>query len=1202
MTGQGGAFGGAPGTGGAFGGAPGGVGAFVHLRVASAYSLQYGASQPADLVAAGAEMGMDALGLTDRDGLYGAVGFAEACRGAGISPVIGVDLAMGAARSSAAGAHRPNPAKGGLLRDRQLARVVVLARSRAGWAALCRLVSAVHAAGARDSPMATVDLVTRWAAGGELSVLLGPDSELGRLLTRRDDAGAERELARWCSAMPRERIVVAVADLLAGAGPFCDTTAAAMLRFADEHGLFCVLTNQVRMVSPDQAPLCDVLDSARRLVPLSARTVRQRTGEDWLKDGARMAGLAARISAAAGRHDDGRGLLIATRALAQECMLDPVADVGLGEIHLPPVREARNVLRERCRAGLESHYGRDGAAAERLEDELEVIEGLGFSSYFLTVAQVVDMVRAAGLRCAARGSGAGSLVTYLLGISGVEPMTYGLVMERFLSPLRRVLPDIDLDVESARRTDIYRMVLEHFGADRVACVAMVETYRVRHALRDVGAALSMAPGEIDAMAKAFPHIRARDVRNAVRELPELRRSGLDEERLGTVFDLVEGLDGLPRHLALHPCGLIISDASLFDRTPAQVSAGGFPMSQFDKDAVEAMGMLKLDVLGIRMQSAIAHTLEEINRVEGPGQVPELAELEPFDDPEVYELIDHSQTLGCFQIESPGQRELVGKFAPSDFNDIIIDISLFRPGPVKSDMVVPFLNARAGWAPPRWLHERLRPILEETCGVVVFHEQVIKIIAALTGVSLARADEARRALGSIEGQDRTYSWFLPRARLQGYSLQDAERIWQVLASFASFGFCKAHAAAFALPTYQSAWLKRHWPAPFLAGILTHDPGMYPKRLLLEEARRMNITVLGIDVNACDGVFHALHVEPDPDVAAPAPGLPDARDWAIRLALADVKDISEEELARIVAGQPYTDLSDFVSRAAVSTPVVENLILVGGFDSLYGIDPERQRRGRVTRRDLLLALADLSREARASRRAHGGTTSLQPCLGFDPAADVVPSGLPEMSRAERTQAEIAVLGMDVSRHILEFYRDMLDALGVVPAARLFEQRNRDEVLVAGVKVAIQTPPVRSGRRVVFLSLDDGSGPSDVTFFEDAQGPYAATIFGNWLLLARGQIRRTGPRGISLNGTGAWDLAELHESYCRVLTARGRRAALEEVRSLLTRTPGGEPPQGLRRVLMHPSGFVQSPYADIVVAGDSPAAAPRKLWHASPGSSGR
>ncbi|SER48148.1 error-prone DNA polymerase [Propionibacterium cyclohexanicum] len=1186
---------------------------FVHLRVASAFSLQYGASQPAELVEAAASMGMDALGLTDRDGLYGAVGFAQACRDAGIAPVIGVDLAVPGAEAGVAASRRANPAKGGRLRDEQLPRVVVLARSRQGWAALCRLVSAAHGAGERGKPLVSAAVVGQWAAAGQLSVLLGPDSGIGRLLIRGDEAGAERELARWREAVPHERITIAVADLLAGSGAYCEMAAAAMLRFADAHHLGCVLTNHVRMTRPGQAPLCDVLDAARRLTPLSVRSTAQRTGEDWLKDGARMSGLAARISALAGRDDAGQGLLAMTGALARECMLDPVADIGLGEIHLPPVPGAEAILRERCRVGLAQRYGADPSAADRLRSELEVIEGLGFSSYFLTIAQVVDMVHGAGLRCTARGSGVGSLVDYLLGISGIEPMAYGLVMERFLSPLRSALPDIDLDVESARRTDIYRMVLERFGHDRVACVAMVETYRVRHALRDVAAALSMSPGEIDALAKAFPHIRARDVRHAVRELPELRRSGLTEERLGMVFDLVEGLDGLPRHLALHPCGVIISDQRLLDRTPVQTSASGFPMSQFAKDEVEAIGLLKLDILGVRMQSAMAHTLDEIGCIEGPEEVPRIDELEPFDDPEVYELIAHSQTLGCFQIESPGQRELVGKFGPSDFNDIIIDISLFRPGPVKSDMVIPFLDARAGWSPPRWLHERLRPILEETYGVVVFHEQVIKIIAALTGVTLALADEVRRALGSPEGQQRTRDWFLSRARVQGYEARDAERIWQVLASFASFGFCKAHAAAFALPTYQSAWLKCHWPAPFLAGILTHDPGMYPKRLLLEEARRMNIEILGIDVNACDGVFHALRVAPDPGAPAVACGLPDARGWAIRLALADVKDISDEEIMRIVAGQPYTGLSDFVTRAAVSAPVTENLILVGGFDALYGIDPDSQRWGGTTRRDLLLALAELNREARASRRAHVPSAG-QPSFDFTsrdggtagPRAgqpgDVVPSGLPEMSRAERTRAEIAVLGMDVSRHIVEFYRELLDALGVVPASRLFDRRNRDEVLVAGVKIATQTPPVRSGRRVVFLSLDDGTGPCDVTFFEDAQDPYAGTVFSSWLLLARGEIRRTGPRGISLTGSGAWDLAEIYEGYCRVLADRGRAGAMEAVRARLAWTPGASGQSaGARRMLLHPSGFVQSPYADIAVAGDSPAAAPRKLWHASPGSSG-
>ncbi len=290
-----------------------------------------------------------------------------------------------------------------------------------------------------------------------------------------------------------------------------------------------------------------------------------------------------------------------------------------------------------------------------------MIEALGFAPYFLTVADITDLVRDLGVRSAARGSGAGSLVNYLLGISGVDPIRHGLLMERFLSPLRAALPDIDLDVESARRTEVYDLILRTFGNDRVACVASFDTYRVRHAVRDVGAALSLPPKEIDAIATAFPHIRAADARAALRDLPELRAAGLGERRLDVLFGLVESLDGLPRHLALHPCGVLLSDATLGDRTPTEASFGGYPMSQFDKDDVEDLGLLKLDVLGIRMQSSIAHALTEIERVEGVRV--DLDVLAPFDDPDTYDLIARAATLGCFQIESPGPARAARQVRP-----------------------------------------------------------------------------------------------------------------------------------------------------------------------------------------------------------------------------------------------------------------------------------------------------------------------------------------------------------------------------------------------------------------------------------------------------------------------------------------------------------------------------------------------------------
>ena len=931
------------------------------------------------------------------------------------------------------------------------------------------------------------------------------------------------------------------------------------------------------------------------------------------------------------------------------------------------------------------------------------------------------------VRAAARGSGAGSLVNYLLGVSGVDPLRYGLLMERFLSPLRQALPDIDVDVESARRTEVYERILDRYTGNRCACVSMMDTYRVRHAIRDVGSALGMPLGEIDSIAKAFPHIRAKDARTALRELPELRASGLGEERLDVLFRLVEKLDGLPRHIAVHPCGVLLSDATLLDRTPVEASYLGFPMSQFDKDDVEDLGLLKLDVLGIRMQSAMAHATDEVRRVDGLDIDIDDESQVGRDDPATYALIQSTKTLGCFQIESPGQRELVGKFGPETFDDIIIDISLFRPGPVKSDMVVPFLRARQGWSMPEYLHPDLEPILGQTGGVVVFHEQVIEMIAVLTGCTLAEADEARRALGDHEGKHDTKTWFFPRALGRGYPLFVVQRCWAVLEAFASFGFCKAHAAAFALPTFQSAWLKAHHPAAFLAGVLTHDPGMYPKRLILDDARQFGIEVLPLDVNTSDDVYRIERVGPQrrshadrlntsgPRAGAevdemqaggeanteakrsgddelrsdavsngdtPHPGA-DRRlgaGYGIRLSLAEVKGISEAEVARIIAARPYRSLTDLWQRARPSRPIAERLVLAGALDTLYSIGSpvSVRRRGTVTRRDLLLQVAELDRWSRATDKAVRAASSSQsrsrariaasrsthdPREGGDPrvlaaaqsqaALPVEPvtavqltldlddtpsvteaSGLPEMSAAERVRAELEILGLDVSSHVMEFYAPMLRELGVTWSRDLLHRRSRSELLVAGVKVATQTPPIRSGRRVVFLTLDDSTGPVDATFFEDAQGPYAATLFHSWLLVVRGELRRTGPRGVSLRATGCWELTAMHEAWKHggvdavhdlmaelPLGFTGEQAVQGAAESRSTRPVMSAPPRfdgpdtadpsdepepkaggmGRRRVLVHASGFKQSPYADIRPAGDDTKQIPRKLWHRSPGSAG-
>jgi error-prone DNA polymerase len=1250
---------------------------FVHLHVASGYSMRYGASSPAVLVERAAEHGMDALALTDRDGAYGAVKFVQACVAAGIRPILGVDLALAPAESegrrpgpgagSGAGPKRRTPARGGaFLLDDGHPRVTVLARDPRGWASMCRLVSATSLTGERSRPVSSPALVAEHLGRPDAGVfvLLGPDSEVGRAVAVRRPDLAAAALDRWRAMLDPADLLIEVVHHR-GAGDV--TRAARLLGFAAQAGVPAVLTNAVRYADRGDAPTADVLDAARRLVVLDPRHVDRVNAEGALKSGKEMAELADEIAVLAGRGPGGgRELLLRTRSVAERCVVPAGAGgLGIGEVHFPELEvsggggragpvPADAVLRERCEAG----FGRRGAprspaALRRLDDELAVIHGLGYPSYFLTVGDVVEVIKSLGVRCAARGSGAGSLVNYLLGISDVDPIKHNLVMERFLSPLRHALPDIDVDVESARRTEVYEAILDRYGGERCTCVSMMDTYRARHAIRDVGAALGLPPGEIDTLAKAFPHIRARQVRAALRDLPELRASGLDTGRLDLLFRLVERLDGLPRHIALHPCGVLLSDLTLLDRTPVEASWLGFPMSQFDKDDVEALGLLKLDVLGVRMQSAIAHAVAEVARVD---DVEVDIDAVPRDDPATYRLIQSTRTLGCFQIESPGQRELVGKFGPETFGDLIIDISLFRPGPVKSDMVTPFLQARQGWRAPEYLHPDLEPVLAETCGVVVFHEQVLKMVSVLTDCSLAEADEVRRALGDPLGQPEVRTWFVPAALRRGYDLDVVERVWKVLQAFGSFGFCKAHAAAFAVPTYQSAWLKAHHPAAFLAGVLTHDPGMYPKRLILDDARQFGIAVLSLDVNRSDADYRVERVgvldEPPPGIldmpprAEPPGGIPDARAYGIRLGLADVKGISGAEVARIVAGRPYASLSDFWHRAAVSRPIAERLVVAGGFDDIYGLGsplPVR-RRGTVTRRDLLLQVAELDTWSRSVRRGgapagsrgggpagsrastgHAGVRELaarqsQAAAPVRPAAELPvqltlnlgdeptearPTGLPEMTDAERVRAELEVLGLDVSRHVLDFYAQFLAALGITRARDLVRCRSRAEVLVAGVKVATQTPPIRSGRRVIFVTLDDATGPLDATFFEDAQAGYAATLFHSWLLVIRGSVRRTGPRGVSMQATGCWELPRLRNEW--------EIGGLPAVAAVMERPPvlsesavhGAAESRSTRPVmvappLVHATGFAQSPYADVAPAG-SGNGAPRRLWHSSPGSAG-
>ncbi|MEV6250625.1 DNA polymerase III subunit alpha [Streptomyces sp. NPDC051742] len=1146
-------------------------GGVPHLHVASGFSARFGASHPSALVARAAERGIGTLALTDRDNVTGAVRFAKAAAAAGVRPVFGVDLAVAPHQPAVQTApRRRTPVRGGAHVVEAPLRVTLLAKNVAGWGRLCRIVSAAHLAD--GVPTASWDTL-RAFAGEDLVVLLGPASEPIRALAGGRADVAERLVEPWRELAGGDLRLEAVSWGLGGMGAGSGRLAAHTVGLADRLGIPVVLANAVRYADPEQHRLADVLDAARLLRPIDRR--RLDCGERWLKGPGEMAAIAERIAGDSGAGPSRAAALLAeTVRTAEACVVDPVADLGLGTPHFPEPTVvgaepgkggAMRLLRQRCEAGMTAR-GLDGdrRSVEQLEYELGIIGRLGYEPYFLAVAQVVADIRDMGIRVAARGSGAGSMVNHSLFIATANPLEHRLLFERFLSERRASLPDIDIDVESARRLEVYDRIFERFGAERVAVTGMPETYRARHALRDTGLALGLPPQVVDRVAKSFPHLRACDIRSALAELPELRRLNADAGSYGRLWELAEGLDKLPRGMAMHPCGVILSNSSLLDRLPVQPTAQGkYPMVQADKDDVEDLGLLKLDVLGVRMQSAMAHAVAEIRRTTGRQIDLDNADHVPLDDVFAFKMIQDSDTVGMFQLESPGQQDLVGRLQPRDPQDVIADISLFRPGPVQGGMPAMYIAARHG-AAPVYPHPDLEPVLADTYGVTIWHEQIIDILAVMTGCDRALAEVARRILANEERLPKLEAWFRREAGARGYTPKVLDEVWDIVSSFGAYGFCRAHAVAFAVPALQSAWLKAHHPAALYAGLLEHDPGMWPLRVIVSDARRHGVPVLPVDINASKPVY---------TVEATGTG------FGVRLSLSSVKGISAEQVARIAAGQPYNSLQDFLQRAHPALPIAERLIQIGALDPL---------KGEQTRRDLLLQATELHRHTRT--RPGPGQLPID-----DSLLTAGPSGLREMTSRERLDAELGVLKIDVSRHLMEHHHRLLREVGAVDAKHLRALHPGQPVLVAGVRASTQTPPIPSGKRVIFVTLEDGSGLVDIAFFEDSHEDCAHTIFHNGLLLVRGTVEARGPRR-TVVGQRVWDL----EKLAAARRDHGPQAVLDLLDHASPAPTPAQPATPPRTLVDGTTGARLHPYADLQPAGSRSADLTR-LGHSSSGSAG-
>jgi error-prone DNA polymerase len=759
-----------------------------------------------------------------------------------------------------------------------------------------------------------------------------------------------------------------------------------------------------------------------------------------------------------------------------------------------------------------------------MDHELAVIEGMGLAGYFLVVWDIVRFARQQGIRCQGRGSAANSLVAYLLEITQVDPLRHNLLFERFLSGDGRsgpgTMPDIDVDFAADRREEVVQYVYERYGKDHVGMVCNVVTYRARSALREAAKVLAFPADVIDHAAKSL------DTRSAEAVAEAIESTLPDDVSLPwqVLADLLKEMDGVPRHLSIHVGGMLITAAPLVEVVPLErATMPGRVVVQWDKDGVEDAGLIKIDLLSLRTLGAVEEARAHILAWRGLDLEP--ADL-PLDDPAVYDLLQRADTVGCFQVESRAQAQMLPKLLPRRFEDIVVGVALIRPGPIQGGMVHPYLRRRQGLEPVAYAHPALEPALAETLGVIVFQEQVLRVAMAVARFSPAEADHLRRAMSrsrSKEAMAALRQRFVEGARANGLDEAAADEIWQQLEGFAGFGFCKSHAAAFALVAYQTLYLKAHYPAEFYCALLNHQPlGFYPPEVLAGDARRHGVPILQPDANRSQAACSLEQACPEGQVA-------------IRLGLGYVRGLGEAWQERIVerrGGKPYRDLVDFCRRTRLPRAVVENLIRAGALDDLGSasvgdhseVVPGDLRRtqqqmgdglqtepgsasvrdhSEVVPGDLRRTQGDNDRTRRDLLWELGGLVYHEE--GLDIEVPVAPVVLPALGRAERLAWEYELMGMAPGEHLMVLYREALRAAGVLSSAQLAGRRNGERVRVAGWAVVRQRPPTAKGH--LFITLEDEEGLANLIVRPSVYEQYRDVLRNAPLLWIEGRLQREG-----------------------------------------------------------------------------------------------
>jgi error-prone DNA polymerase len=1204
---------------------------FAELAARSHFSFLEGSASPRDLVEVAARLGIGSLGLCDRNGLYGAVGFIEAARKAGIRPVVGVELDLVDA-----------------------GRIRLLARGRRGYRQLCRAVSAAQLAGVKGQPRLRIaGLGEEWLASGAdgwelgavdeveargydvdpeeeeargcvrseglpqaadamlprqgrrspvraigrpdrseappphlrppdrseappsrlqrrrptlpppsrpqalrptagpfpegwpslpstrgrgesppavvdpadlddcIALAGGPESAVVAALVAGDRRGAQRQAERLGECFGRDRAALLLTNHLHPADRWL---AAEVAELAERAGLPLVASATPVHATRDDKPLLDVLTAIRHRTTLDRAAAHGLLLPNCEHRLLPEAVLRRRLPGFPGAFDH-------AAQLAAGCSLDlDFTGVRFPGFPVPAGETPFSVLYGLCQDQVRLRYRPlTPEVARRLQMELDVIQRTNLAEFFLIVHEIMEWAREHGVPGQGRGSAADSIVAYLLGITRVDPIAHNLLFERFLHVDHQGTPDIDIDFSTDHREQVIQHVYEKYGAERTGMVANVVTFQPRLAVREVGKAMGFPEPIIDRLAKSVDGWREGGVEDA------LEAAGLQPHAASGALpwrqflEILRAIEGAPRHLSIHVGGMLVTGEPLVDVVPVErATMEGRVVVQFDKDDVEDLGLIKMDLLGLRTLSAVAECLDLIERSHGIR--PDLDAL-PLDDPRVYDMICAVDTIGLFQIESRAQQQALYQSQPREFNDLVVQVAIIRPGPIQGDAVHPYLRRRQGLEPVTYLHPSLEPILSETRGVILYQEQILRIVMDLAGYSAGEADRFRRAMNRHRSRlemQSLHDGFVRRcAEHGGLGEEVAEKLFRSVAGFAEFGFCKSHAAAFARTVYETAWLRLEYPAHWLCALLNAQPmGFYHPSVLVDDGKRHGIRTLSVDVTRSRARCTVERIEDDapaqhaanptqPARGSPA-GLPAGvgAAWGVRLGFNYVARLGPAGRAACEAAVDAGaagSVGEFWRHAGLSRPAMEQLVRCGAFDRVH---PGRPRR------ELLweLAAAESSLPSRRRPRAVGapspapGPPRGRGHVAAAPASPSPPSGLllelpapapelPPMTERDRVAADYAVLGVSTGPHLVSLLRPALDALGCTPLARAGELPDGSRITVAGLVIARQAPVSARGFR--FFTLADEGAHLDLVFRPEVARRTRAVANAHPLLMVEGTL---------------------------------------------------------------------------------------------------